>query len=196
MNRFKGDGNYYESHHIIPRWKGGNNSKSNLVLLTAREHYLAHYLLFILYKDRPSSAAFHKMNNTINNEYVDAKRYEELRKFQSEQWRGENNPAKRPEIRKKISEKLSGKNNPMFGKTGKQNPFFGKTHSKEHNRKKQILFSNKVEIYKDNILIYTFECTTDCGDFFKCTRKNITFRNNKPPAKFGIFKDLIVKICQ
>ena len=42
--RSKKDG-YFESHHIIPRALGGSNEKSNLVLLTAREHFLIHWLL-------------------------------------------------------------------------------------------------------------------------------------------------------
>jgi ribosomal protein S27AE len=37
---------YKESHHIIPRSFGGDNLKSNLVQLTAREHYIAHALLW------------------------------------------------------------------------------------------------------------------------------------------------------
>lgn len=37
---------YVEKHHIIPRSFGGNNSKANLVKLTAREHYIAHALLW------------------------------------------------------------------------------------------------------------------------------------------------------
>jgi len=37
---------YVETHHIIPRSFGGNDSKSNLVKLTAREHYIAHALLW------------------------------------------------------------------------------------------------------------------------------------------------------
>ena len=36
---------YVESHHIIPKSLGGSNSKDNLVLLTAKEHYIAHLLL-------------------------------------------------------------------------------------------------------------------------------------------------------
>lgn len=36
---------YYESHHIVPRSLGGNNSKTNRVLLTAKEHFLCHTLL-------------------------------------------------------------------------------------------------------------------------------------------------------
>ena len=36
----------YEIHHILPRSLGGTNELSNLVKLTPREHYLAHYLLW------------------------------------------------------------------------------------------------------------------------------------------------------
>ena len=37
-------GYYTERHHIIPRCIGGNNNKENLVLLTAKEHFICHYL--------------------------------------------------------------------------------------------------------------------------------------------------------
>jgi hypothetical protein len=37
---------YYENHHIVPKHMGGDNSENNLVLLTFREHILAHYLLW------------------------------------------------------------------------------------------------------------------------------------------------------
>lgn len=36
---------YYETHHIIPKCLGGNNTKDNLVHLTAREHFACHWLL-------------------------------------------------------------------------------------------------------------------------------------------------------
>lgn len=36
---------YHEKHHIIPRSMGGTDENSNLVELTGREHYLAHWLL-------------------------------------------------------------------------------------------------------------------------------------------------------
>jgi hypothetical protein len=42
-------GIYYERHHIIPRCLGGSNDKSNLILLTAKEHYIAHRLLCMIY---------------------------------------------------------------------------------------------------------------------------------------------------
>lgn len=36
---------YIEKHHILPRSMGGNEDKENIVKLTAREHYIAHWLL-------------------------------------------------------------------------------------------------------------------------------------------------------
>ena len=50
LNRSKGTDVYYEKHHIIPKSVGGSNSPDNLVLLTAREHYIAHLLLYNHYK--------------------------------------------------------------------------------------------------------------------------------------------------
>jgi len=44
-NRGSIDG-YIETHHVIPRSLGGDNTKQNLVKLTAREHYVAHALLW------------------------------------------------------------------------------------------------------------------------------------------------------
>jgi len=36
---------YTEKHHIIPRCMGGSNAKYNLVILTAKEHFICHLLL-------------------------------------------------------------------------------------------------------------------------------------------------------
>jgi len=36
---------YTEKHHIIPKSCGGDNSKENLVVLTAKEHFICHLLL-------------------------------------------------------------------------------------------------------------------------------------------------------
>jgi len=37
---------YKEKHHIVPRCMGGTDDKSNIVELTAREHFVAHLLLY------------------------------------------------------------------------------------------------------------------------------------------------------
>lgn len=49
--RKRGNGNYYEAHHILPRSLFPNwiKRKSNMVLLTAREHFFCHQLLTKIY---------------------------------------------------------------------------------------------------------------------------------------------------
>ena len=43
---------YSEIHHIIPRSFGGSDNPNNLVRLTAREHFIVHFLLYKMYKHR------------------------------------------------------------------------------------------------------------------------------------------------
>ena len=51
--------NYWEKHHIIPKCIGGSDDEYNFVLLTAREHYIAHWLLIKIYpKDKKLKMAF------------------------------------------------------------------------------------------------------------------------------------------
>lgn len=57
--RYKGDGTYYELHHIVPRCLGGTDEKTNLVFLTLHEHVQAHYLLALENKD--NSDIYQKM---------------------------------------------------------------------------------------------------------------------------------------
>lgn len=45
QNRNLSAGTYRERHHIIPRSLGGNNCRDNVVNLTAREHFVCHWLL-------------------------------------------------------------------------------------------------------------------------------------------------------
>ena len=50
-NRNKKENIYYEKHHILPKCLGGLNNKENLVLLTAKEHFICHKLLVKIYPD-------------------------------------------------------------------------------------------------------------------------------------------------
>ena len=54
--RTKTGDTYYELHHIVPRSLGGQDTEDNLVMLTAREHYIAHLLLFNIYKQEGGDA--------------------------------------------------------------------------------------------------------------------------------------------
>lgn len=60
LNRQRGD-DYFEEHHIIPKSFGGDNNASNLVLLTAKEHFIAHLLLAKGTNDSKMIKALHIM---------------------------------------------------------------------------------------------------------------------------------------
>ncbi len=66
---------YYEVHHIIPKCMGGDDSPNNLVALKFREHFLAHWMLYMAYPSNQKLAnAFHYMCNVIDK--VPARRRE------------------------------------------------------------------------------------------------------------------------
>ena len=63
-SRIKSKDVYYEAHHIIPKCMGGSDDKTNLILLTAREHFLCHWLLHLIYPENYKlSMAFVMMCN-------------------------------------------------------------------------------------------------------------------------------------
>ncbi len=64
LGRKKGAGEYFESHHVVPRWLGGSDGVANRVLLTAREHMVAHKLLWKYYRNRQSALALHRMTKS------------------------------------------------------------------------------------------------------------------------------------
>ena len=76
---------YYERHHVIPKCLGGMNDKNNLVLLTGREHYICHWLLWkINREDCKLFTAYHKMVyckdiSQQRNFNITSKQYEILR---------------------------------------------------------------------------------------------------------------------
>jgi 5-methylcytosine-specific restriction endonuclease McrA len=83
LSRIKNKNEYFEQHHIIPKSMGGNNNKDNLILLTPREHFLSHWLLYRIYRNRATASAFYRMCQKGNNNmkrYIPSSRiYEEAR---------------------------------------------------------------------------------------------------------------------
>lgn len=121
MNRQKGNGAYYERHHIVPKCLGGNNEKSNLVLLTAREHFLAHRILYKMYpKNKSIAFSFWGMCNQM----------------------GKNHSRYIP----KASEYEEAKLAFLIHNTGENNPkgFLGKSHTKEVRAIQSLANKNKV----------------------------------------------------
>lgn len=107
QDRQKGD-EYYESHHIVPKSLGGINDSWNLVLLTAKEHFIVHHLLTKFaagkHKQKMHHAFWYMCN--LNKTKITSTIYETARKQKS----------------KIISETMSGKNCPAYGRV----------HTKEH----------------------------------------------------------------
>ncbi len=63
---------YTEKHHIIPKSLGGDNLPSNLVSLTAREHFICHWLLTKMLPDElryKATSALWYMTNTRKDQY-------------------------------------------------------------------------------------------------------------------------------
>ena len=62
---------YTERHHIIPKSIGGSNSKVNISVLTAREHFICHWLLIKFTTGQPRlkmGAALSMMHRTKNDQ--------------------------------------------------------------------------------------------------------------------------------
>ena len=100
-------GMYYEKHHIVPKSLGGDNKKSNIVTLTAKEHFVCHRLLVKMTtgKDKLKMSYAIRCMMKLENEYqvrykISAKTYETIRR----------------DTRSVISSAMSGENNPFFNK--------------------------------------------------------------------------------
>jgi len=81
---------YREKHHIVPRCLGGDNNLENLVDLTAREHFICHWLLTKMISDIAiqkkllhAFSAFAMKSSNQQREKITAKKYEILKKARS-----------------------------------------------------------------------------------------------------------------
>jgi hypothetical protein len=81
---------YKERHHIIPKSLGGSNNTSNLVDLTAREHFIAHFLLAKLHGGNQWSSIKRMRGN--DDFYINSRLYEvarrEVAKATSQRFKG------------------------------------------------------------------------------------------------------------
>jgi len=92
QKRTKEDDQYYENHHIIPKSLGGGDNVQNLVLLTGREHFIAHLLLVKMLEGKQKRSMFRALIRMLEIA-KDGKKYEYIRKIIANFYKGENNPA-------------------------------------------------------------------------------------------------------
>lgn len=133
MNRKKSKNEYLESHHIIPKCLGGSNESNNIVLLTAREHFIAHRLLckiepknnklwsamfIMMYGNKKQTNRKGKINSVtyemIQKKYVDNMRKKKgfLNSFYGRK-HSEETRKRMKESRARLN--ICGENNPNYG---------------------------------------------------------------------------------
>ena len=126
---------YTETHHIKPKCLGGTNEQTNLVKLTAREHYIAHLLLAKIYNTYGLySAVIYMQTGRLKNRKFkfNSRLYQKIREEfankMSQKKKGKTswNKGKKmsDEFKQKVSEANKGK------KT-----WLGKHHSEESRKK-------------------------------------------------------------
>jgi hypothetical protein len=102
---------YTERHHIVPRSLGGSDDVSNLVRLTAREHFICHLLLtkFTLGHDKQlMNFALGKFiqNSPLQQRTFNSWEYNKIRESISKARTGQRHSS---ETKKKMSEKAKGR---------------------------------------------------------------------------------------
>ena len=170
VKRNSKDYTYYEVHHITPKsffvknggWIASDpDIAENLVLLTAKEHFVAHHLLCKIYNYPSIQYAFWAMCNQASGDQerrykITCITYESAKKnfslTHSKTMTGERNPNYKriftEEERKLVSERMTRirqhtkwghsdeeKKNRAERMTGARNPQFGKVRSAEHRKR-------------------------------------------------------------
>jgi len=118
---------YYESHHILPKCMGGSGLTSqwkhdNIVLLTAKEHFLCHRLLCEIYPDNTKlilavhRLIYSKSSTNKKDIFLSCRFYDYFRKEHIKSITGSGNPMYGKfhtlEAKSKMSEAKKGKPNP------------------------------------------------------------------------------------
>lgn len=139
---------YYEAHHILPKslFPAWINRKSNLVLLTAREHFFCHQLLTKIYPSYQMSYALFFMcnGNKYQREVCSSRDYERAR-IEFSKWNSFINRGKTPWNKGKKCPQLK---NPTWMRTEEMNRKRSET-MKNRYKNGDIAPWNKGISYKD-----------------------------------------------
>lgn len=123
---------YVERHHVIPRSFGGDNSSPNMVALSAREHYVAHALLWKMkFEGKYASKMAFAFNTFMNKMTTKERGIHHTYKINSRTYEV---------FRKQYSQMLIEK----YAKEG--GTWLGRKHSEESKRK--IGEKSKLKVFK------------------------------------------------
>lgn len=187
------NGVYYEGHHIIPKYLGGTGvsfngfNNDNIVYLTAREHFLAHWLFWRIKRDRQSALAFHKMmsNNKNQNRIISSRAYQEARLAFSETNKGNDYWKYVKKKQEFTPERRLAHSKVMKGRfAGEKNYFYGKKHSLEERkiiseRQKNLPIEKRANykgikvLLKDGIIIGEFKSSKEIAEYIGSSYSNV-----------------------
>lgn len=132
---------YSENHHIIPRCMGGSDEKSNLVRLSARQHFICHLLLVKMADKEPFLSklkyAFILMKHT-RNQKISSRLYESIR----------SNIKQTPEWIEKRTKNFKGRVSPTKGKPAWNR---GKPNTAEQNMKASLALKGRTPWNKGKV---------------------------------------------
>ena len=100
---------YSEKHHIIPKSLGGTDEPDNIVCLTPRQHYVAHWILWKIHGSRMTTAfnfmnGLHRYGKRLNRRTTSKLKEEEIERQRNKEFSIET----RQKMRKaKLGRKLS-----------------------------------------------------------------------------------------
>ena len=200
---------YYEKHHVFPKSIYGKNKLT--VELTAREHYIAHALLYKIckkrygtdnFKTRKMSFAFFLMNSKTNqNNYCNSRLFQLFREefarnrseFQKEYYRYNTHPQKgiplSKETKERLSKSLKGRKLPQSAIDTIRMKNTGKKHSKEtiekikKARAKQVFTKEQLKKKGESIQKLTWMHNPQTGE--QC---RVTFDKVESKEKLGFVK--------
>lgn len=140
---------YFEFHHVVPKCLGGDESENNYIPLTAREHFLAHYLLMKIYPENYklgiafSMFCMNKYNSYHTICYFNSRLYESAR-CHIDYGATSRGIKRSPDFCKRLSDTRKGiKHSEEWNRhvadnhadcSGEKNSMYGKKHTEESKR--------------------------------------------------------------
>jgi hypothetical protein len=151
---------YVERHHIVPKSLNGLDTLDNLASLSAREHFICHYLLTKMVDGIHKKKMFNALRkmgqskHTQQRHRMTSRQFEYLRKGLSEYNTGSYNPmfskTHTVEVKSLLSNLHKGKEISVYqisrikeANTGSNNFFFGKKHTRETTDAMKLAWENR-----------------------------------------------------
>lgn len=216
---------YTENHHICPKskdlfpeFKNFKNHSWNKCKLTARQHFIAHWILSKVYPIKSTNSAFWLMchdNNKNRYSNLNSKSYELLKiarsAFVSDQMKY-NNPSTFPKVKEKrklalikntYGEKNKGQKRTEDQKLNMSKAQKGHSNSSENhknsvtkaNNNRKGTFPTKAAVEKRKVKCYCegiiYDSITEAQDAYKGISINKRLNNPKYPNFYKLKKELI-----